>query len=118
MFNTPDNADAVPACPPFDPPGPVPRGFYKDCKTIPVAEDFNELIVNLRALLLKEGGPQQPIKGVSRILWEAIVNLPVINYDIILQVAPGGVALPDDPLTEPFSDLRWAMNWLAHYRIG
>jgi hypothetical protein len=58
MLTTPDHADAVtsPAAP--APVGPNPKGFYQDCDpptgragTVYRAEDFNELILNLRALL-------------------------------------------------------------------
>jgi hypothetical protein len=58
MLTTPDHDDALTSVPTFGAPGPKPGGFYGDCDsatgqegTTFRAEEFNELIVNLRALL-------------------------------------------------------------------
>jgi hypothetical protein len=58
MLTTPDHDDAVTSAPAAAPVGPKPKGFYQDCDpptgragTVYRAEDFNELILNLRALL-------------------------------------------------------------------
>jgi len=58
MLTTPDHDDALTSVPTFSPVGPKPSGFYADCDpatgeegTTLRAEDFNELILNLRALL-------------------------------------------------------------------
>jgi hypothetical protein len=74
MFTLPDNADAATVCPPISAPGPHPNGFFQDCGggagTIPTAEDFNELILNLHALLAHAG--VGPAKGDPTMLWRCI----------------------------------------------
>src|SRR5262249_18243637 len=103
MFTVPDGLDAVAQLPPIPSPGPVPNGFFADCNpaqgfagTRPLAEHFNELIINLRALLAR--GRVPPVKGDPTMLWRAIVGLLTIPYAVTLNVAPGGVAQPADPI--------------------
>jgi hypothetical protein len=77
MFTVPDTADAATTCPPIGPVGPKPNGFFADCDpeanfdgTRPIAEHFNELILNLRALLAHAA--IGPVKGDPTMLWRAI----------------------------------------------
>lgn len=124
MFTTPDQNDAVTPCPPFSPPGPLPEGFFADCNpganfpgTRPIAEHFNELILNLRALLTKAG--VAPVKGDPTMLWRAILQVPIITTPIVLRVMPGGTATPPNPIGgDPFDSLSSAMTWLGYYQIG
>jgi hypothetical protein len=122
MFTLPDNADASPTCPPISAPGPVPNGFFKDCQTIPTAEDFNELILNLRALLAHAGVPG--VKGDPTMLWRCIQQMIpaqrvyTIDSSVTLNVAPGGSANPANPLGgQPFDTLASAFAWLGYYSI-
>ena len=126
MFTTPDNDDAVPDCPPFNPPGPVPSGFYKDCQTIPTAEHFNELIVNLRGLLYQttivdEGDGVVAVKGDSTTLAQGVLRAGVITQGILVDVDPagGGVAEPRDPFAgDPFDKLSSALKWAKRFRMA
>lgn len=126
MFTLPDNADAAPTCPALSPPGPHPNGFFQDCGsgagTIPTAEDFNELILNLRALLAHAG--VAGVKGDATMLWRCIQQMiPLqkvytIDSAVTLNVAPGGSANPGNPLGgQPFDNLASALAWLAYYSI-
>jgi hypothetical protein len=130
MFTLPDNQDAVTTCPPISPPGPHPNGFFIDCGggqgTIPTAEDFNELILNLRALLARASVPG--VKGDATMLWRAIeqrihaLDIPqqifTIDAFVTIYVAPGGSAWPANPLGgTPFDNLASALHWLGFYSI-
>jgi hypothetical protein len=81
MLTTPDHADAVtsPAAP--APVGPTPSGFYQDCNeatgqegTTFRAEDFNELIANLREVVFTSG-TVTPTKGSATMLRAALHRL-------------------------------------------
>jgi hypothetical protein len=81
MLTTPDQTDAVtsPATP--APVGPHPQGFYRDCDpptgragTIYRAEDFNELIQNLRAIVF-QAAAVAPTKGAATMLRDALHRL-------------------------------------------
>lgn len=124
MLTTPDGTDAATTLPPISPVGAHPSGFFADCNpaqgfagTRPMAEHFNELIVNLRALLAK--GRIAPAKGDATMLWRAILGLLIIPNSVTLNVAPGGTAMPADPLAgNPFDKLSSCLTWLAGYRIA
>jgi hypothetical protein len=124
MFTSPDASDAVATCPPISPPGPVPEGFFADCNpatnfpgTRPIAEHFNELILNLRALLTQAGIAAR--KGDPSMLWRAILDLPVIVTHVTLAVAATGVPSPVNPFGgDPFDSLTSALIFLGHYRIA
>jgi hypothetical protein len=128
MFTLPDNSDAATTCPPMTGPGPHPNGFFQDCGsgvgTIPTAEDFNELILNLRALLAKAGVPG--VKGDATMLWRAILALVpqfqqflfTINSAVDIYVRPGGTPNPPDPFHgQPFDSLASAFGWLGFFSI-
>jgi hypothetical protein len=124
MLTTPDTGDAVQTCPPFTPAGPQPEGFFADCNpgqnfpgTRPIAEHFNELIVNLRELL-KQGHVTTLVKGDASMLWRAIRGLLSITSNVTLNVSPAGTATPANPLGgDPFNSLQSAYVFLAPYRI-
>jgi len=130
MFTLPDDAGASPTCPALGPVGPHPNGFFQDCGggagTIPTAADFNELILNLRALLARASVPG--VKGDASMLWRAIeqrihaLDIPqqifTIDAFVTIHVAPGGVAWPMNPLGgDPFDNLASALHWLGFYSI-
>lgn len=130
MFTLPDNADAATTCPALSPPGPHPNGFFQDCGggagTIPSAEDFNELILNLRALLARAA--VLGVKGDATMLWRAIeqrihaLDIPqqffTIDSAVTIYVAPGGSAWPANPLGgDRFDNLASALHWLGFYAI-
>jgi hypothetical protein len=88
MLTTPDHADAVTSPPAAAPVGPNPHGFYQDCDpatgragTIYRAEDFNELIQNLRALLTAAG--VTAIKGDATTLRTTLYRLLGGNHGTI-----------------------------------
>lgn len=152
MFTLPDANDAAPTCPPIGGPGPIPGGFFADCNpmenfegTKPVAAIFNELILNLHALL--KWANVAPNKGDETMLWRCLLqaiqtNVPPIIYnlvpDIIYQLVPPmippervitwyqvinvatyGVPSPANPMAgQPFDSLFNALAWLGWYRIN
>jgi hypothetical protein len=125
MFTIPDTTDAVATCPALSPVGPTPQGFFADCNpgtgfagTRPIAEHFNELILNLRALLTEAGVPA--VKGDPTMLWKSILRIGAITSNVTLNVIPtGGAAEPANPLAgDPFDTLQHAIGWLARYRIA
>jgi hypothetical protein len=123
MFTTPDQTDAVATPPTFQPPGPRPQGFYADCNpatnfpgTRPVADDFNELIVNLHNLLVEAGIPG--VKGDPTMLTRGLRAARIIRTSQTLQVAPTGTATPVNPWGgDPFATLGQALAYLRFYRI-
>jgi hypothetical protein len=126
VFTLPDTADAAATCPPIGAVGPKPNGFFADCDpaanfdgTRPIAEHFNELIVNLRALLAHAS--IAAVKGDPTMLWRAIQAMILsftIDAAVTVNVAPGGSANPANPLGgDPFDTLVSALNWLAYYSI-
>jgi hypothetical protein len=124
MITTPDAGDAVASCPPFSPVGPTPEGFFADCNpgtgfagTRPIAEHFNELILNLRALLTQAG--VAPVKGDPTMVWRSILQLGALHGAVTLNVSTSGTAAPANPLGgDPFDTLQNAITFLARYRIG
>jgi hypothetical protein len=124
MFTVPDQPDSVATLPPFSPVGPHPQGFFADCNpaqnfdgTRPLAEHFNELIVNLRALLVE--ARIAPVKGDATMLWRAILNLQQISANVTFHVSSTGVADPADPFGgDPFDSLASAYGFLTRYRIA
>jgi hypothetical protein len=124
MITTPDGSDSVAVCPAFSPVGPHPSGFFADCNpaqnfdgTRPLAEHFNELIVNLHALL-KEGRVTA-VKGDATMLWRAILQLQLIETSVTFNVTATGVAAPVNPFAgDPFDSLEHAVAFLARYRIA
>src|SRR5215475_13061137 len=133
MYTTPVAKDAVPACPPLGPVGPVPSGFFADCSpadnfegTRPIAAYFNELILNLRELLRWAKQFDQgnywavPIKGDPTMLRQSVVRAPVITWPLTqVWVRNGGYPDPADPFVgQPFDSLSSALRWLARYRIA
>src|SRR5215475_486987 len=124
MFTVPDGPDAVSQLPPIGPIGPTPSGFFADCNpgtgfagTRPLAEHFNELIINLRALLALAG--VAPAKGDETMLWRAILRASTITTWVNIQVATSGSANPSNPFAgQPFDSLQHALDWLGFYRIA
>lgn len=124
MFTTPDQNDASATLPPFSAPGPRADGFFQDCNpaqgfagTRPLAEHFNEQIVNNRALLAK--ARIAAVKGDETMLWRAILNLALITQSVTFNVAAGGTVEPADPFAgDPFNSLASALGFLANYRIA
>src|SRR4029077_19099670 len=99
MLTTPDGNDAVATCPPISTPGPNANGFFADCNpaqnfdgTRPLAEHFNELILNLRALLTQAG--IAAAKGNPDMLWRAVLGLRIVSTARTLNVALTGSATP------------------------
>lgn len=123
MFTVPDQNDAVATCPAFSPVGPTPQGFFADCNpgqnfpgTRPIAEHFNELILNLHALLTKAS--VAPVKADPTMLWRAILNLPMITQPLTLNVSTSGVAKPANPWAgDPFNNVANALAFLYPYWI-
>jgi hypothetical protein len=141
MFTVPDEADAAPSCPPLSPVGPHPNGFFQNCGggagTIPSAEHFNELILNIHALLAHAG--VAGVKGDPTMLWRCIdamihalvsvlvppmIPPPVPQYiytidtGVVLNVVPGGSPWPANPIGgDPFDTLASAWHWLGFYSI-
>jgi hypothetical protein len=123
MFTVPDQNDAVATCPPLSPVGPNPGGFFADCNpgqnfpgTRPIAEHFNELILNLHALLAKSS--VAPVKGDPTMLWRAILNLPIIRTAVTLNVSTSGSATPANPWGgDPFNTVQNAIAFLDPYAI-
>jgi hypothetical protein len=134
MFTVPDGSDAAVDCPPFKPVGPKPAGFWQDCDpesnfagTIPLADYFNELVVNLRGLLYQtfivDAGPGvTAVKGDSRTLAQAVLRAPVITQAgfFIYVNPPIGSPEPNDPIVngDAFDSLSSALSWLARYRLA
>jgi hypothetical protein len=124
MLTTPDGSDAAAALPPISGPGPNPNGFFADCNpaagfdgTRPIAEYFNELIVNLRELL-RQGHVLAPVKGDPSLVWKAVLGLLVISTSVTLNVAPTGTPTPVNPFGgDAFDSLLSAYKFLAQYRI-
>ena len=127
MFNVPDTADAAATCPPFKAVGPKPAGFFADCDpaanfdgTRPIADHFNELIVNLHALAVQAGNITGP-KGDPTILWRCIQGMQrifTIDTAVDLYVSPTGSSAPADPLGgDPFDSLLGAFVWLGYRSI-
>jgi hypothetical protein len=123
MFTVPDQPDAVATCPAFSPVGPNPQGFFADCNpaqgfagTRPVAEHFNELILNLHALLVKGG--VTAVKADPTMLWRAVLNVPVIAAPVTVYVTPTGSATPVNPFGgDPFNSVAAALSYLYPYLI-
>jgi hypothetical protein len=123
MFTVPDGTDAVTTCPPIAPAGPQPSGFFADCNpaqgfagTRPIADHFNELILNLRALLTQ--AKVAAVKGDPTMLWRAILLLPEITTPLTLYVTPAGVPVPANPRGgDPFDSVASAMAYLGQYRV-
>jgi hypothetical protein len=141
MFTIPDEADAATSCPPLSPVGPHPNGFFQNCGgragTIPSAEHFNELILNLHALLAHAG--VAGVKGDPTMLWRCIDGMirglvsvlvppmippPIpqtiytIDSGVTIYVAPGGSPWPGNPFAgNPFDNLASAFHWLGFYSI-
>jgi hypothetical protein len=124
MFTLPDASDAVATCPAFAPVGPIPDGFFADCNpgqnfpgTRPIADHFNELILNLRALLTQAG--VTAVKGDPTMLWKSILRLGTITSNVTLNVDPSGVTEPANPFAgDKFDTLQHAIAYLARYRIA
>lgn len=81
MLTTPDHDDALSSRPTVSPVGPKPRGYYGDCDsatgqegTTFRAEDFNELIDNLRQLVFAAAAVT-PAKGSATMLKAALDRL-------------------------------------------
>jgi hypothetical protein len=128
MFTTPDHSDAATSPAPFTAVGPKPKGFYLDCDpatgqegTAFRAEDFNELIVNLRRLL--DEAAVTGVKGDPLMLVDGIVGLINkrfwIGANLTLNVTPTGAVTPADPWAgDPFNSVASALAWLNKFFIG
>lgn len=123
MLTLPDQPDAVAECPPFSPVGPIPAGFFADCQpsagyagTRVLAEHLNELILNLRALLVR--GHVTAVKGDPTMLYRAIEQLLIVQQPVTLHVSLTGSPTPFDPVAgDPFDSIASCLTWLARYRI-
>jgi hypothetical protein len=90
MLTTPDHSDAVTSPPAAAPVGPHPKGFYQDCDsatgragTIYRAEDFNELIQNLRQVVMSDAAIAGT-KGAATMLRDALRRLYVGNVTSVV----------------------------------
>jgi hypothetical protein len=124
MFTIPDGGDAATQLPPIGPVGPNPNGWFADCNpaqgfagTRPLAEHFNEQVMNNRALLARAG--ITPVKGDATMLWRAILALGIIWTSVTVNVSPTGTPNPPDPLAgDAFDSLQSALTYLSRYHIA
>lgn len=124
MFTTPDGVDSAAQLPPIGPPGAQPNGYFADCNpgqgfpgTRPLAEHFNEQIINNRALLRQ--ARITPVKGDESMLWRAILALSTITANQSFYVTTTGVPTPANPFAgDAFNSLTAVTNFLAAYHIA
>src|SRR5215813_1485570 len=124
MFTLPDGVDAVAQLPPIGPIGATPNGFFADCNpgqgfpgTRPLAEHFNEQIINNRALLRR--ARIAPVKGDETMLWRAILAVATIEANQSFYVTTTGVTNPANPFSgDPFNSLTAVTNFLSSYHIA
>jgi hypothetical protein len=120
MLTTPDHSDAVASPAAFSPVGPKPQGFYLDCDsatgqegTVYRAEDFNELILNLRKLLTVT--QTAGLKGSPDMLVDAFY----VRAPLTLNVATTGTPTPANPRAgDAFDSLTSALAWLNLRRLS